>query len=127
MKKRSRELSAFELTPLVDVVFLLLIFFMVSTVFKKDELSLLISLPKDANSAKTQKHSVTIELSDKELAFNGRPTTMSALENELRGILDKKTPLDLRIDQSVRYQRVAGLLGLLKKYNLSNLNLLTAQ
>ena len=126
MKKRSRELSAFELTPLVDVVFLLLIFFMVSTVFKKDELSLLISLPTNGHGEKAQQNSLIIELNAKELALNGKSLTMAALENKLKNILDKKTPLDLRIDQNVRYQRVAGLLGLLKKYRLNNLNLLTA-
>ena len=39
MKKRSRETLSPDLTPLIDVVFLLLIFFMVSTVFKKEELA----------------------------------------------------------------------------------------
>ena len=37
-KRQRPEEGGINLTPLIDVVFLLLIFFMVSTVFKKDEL-----------------------------------------------------------------------------------------
>ena len=43
-RKAKRETSRL-LTPLIDVVFLLLIFFLVSSVFKKEEFALL-NLPK---------------------------------------------------------------------------------
>jgi biopolymer transport protein ExbD len=42
---RRREPLSPDMTPLIDVVFLLLIFFLVSTSFKKDELALLLNLP----------------------------------------------------------------------------------
>ena len=64
MKKRSREASIIDLTPLIDVVFLLLIFFMVSTVFKKEELALILNLPsaetKETKSGKRK--SLQIEI-----------------------------------------------------------------
>lgn len=37
-----------ELTPLIDLVFLLLIFFLVSLVFKKEDVALLLNLPKSS-------------------------------------------------------------------------------
>ncbi len=40
---------ALELTPLIDVVFLLLIFFMVSTTFVSDEGGLAVELPRSEN------------------------------------------------------------------------------
>ena len=74
MKRRSRETTTPDLTPLIDVVFLLLIFFMVSTVFKKDELALLLNLPSSETSEKTAQKmkSITIEINKEEVAFNGK-------------------------------------------------------
>ena len=125
MKKRTREASTFEMTPLIDVVFLLLIFFMVSTVFKKDELALLLSLPKtEAGDAKS-KQTYVFELSSNELAFNGKKTTIATVEEHLKTISDKTAAIDLRIDKEVRYDRVMSLLDKMKKYELTNLSLVT--
>ncbi len=44
-RQARRELPALNLTPLIDIVFLLLIFFMVTTTFSR-ETRLLVSLPE---------------------------------------------------------------------------------
>lgn len=127
MKKRTRESLAPDITPLIDVVFLLLIFFMVSTVFKKDELALLLSLPKSekGESAESQKKNIVIELGQNDVAYNGKKTTLSNLSGYLSEIKDKNTPIDLRIDQQVKYNRVVQLLDKLKATNLGNISLIT--
>ena len=74
-RKSRREHLTPELTPLIDVVFLLLIFFMVSSVFKKEELALLLSLPKTEtgqSDVSSQQKFITIELSKTELALDGK-------------------------------------------------------
>lgn len=48
-----------ELTPLIDVVFLLLIFFMVSTTFKEEESVLAVELP-EADGAPVEMHEAAI-------------------------------------------------------------------
>ncbi|MGK0367028.1 MAG: biopolymer transport protein ExbD, partial [Thermoproteota archaeon] len=60
-RKGNREALSFELTPLIDVVFLLLIFFLVTSVFKKEELALLLNLPKasEGKSQQAQKKNIT--------------------------------------------------------------------
>jgi biopolymer transport protein ExbD len=127
MKKRSRESSLPDMTPLIDVVFLLLIFFMVSSVFKKDELALLLSLPKTEKGEKIvdAKKLVVIELNTSQVAFNGANETLSSLGSKLSPINDKTTPIELRIDKEVKYDRVVTLLDLLKKHQLTNLSLIT--
>lgn len=127
MKKRTRETISPEITPLIDVVFLLLIFFMVSTVFKKDELALLLNLPKTTID-ETQNRSLKdllIELSPTEVAYNGRKTTLEKLNSSLLGVNKKDTPIELRIDQEVKYNRVVSVLEILKKNSLNNLTLIT--
>jgi len=127
MKKRTREITAPDITPLIDVVFLLLIFFMVSTVFKKDELALLLNLPKTSkgNKEKQNKKHVIIELSPTAVAFNGKKTTLQDIEIHVSKIVEKSIPIDLRIDKTVQYERVVKLLDKLKKYELTNLSLIT--
>ncbi len=129
-KKRSRESLTPEITPLIDVVFLLLIFFMVATVFKTDELALLLNLPKvekglsnEKSEAKTQ----FLELSTTGIAINGKKLKMEELEVRLQGISNKETPMELRIDKDVKYDRVMMVLSKLKKYELTNLALITEE
>ena len=113
------------MTPLVDVVFLLLIFFLVSTAFKKEELALLLNLPASEAAVQTiQKEEVNIELSEDAIALKGKPVTFEALDASLAAVKDKNSPINVRIDKSVRYERIVRLLDLLKKHDLNNLALI---
>ena len=128
MKKRTRESANPDITPLIDVVFLLLIFFMVSTVFKKDEFALLLNLPtvtegESANDKKVK--NIIIELSKGEIAFNKTKYTFETLPEQLKSLQDKTTAIELRIDKKVEYDRVVKLLNMLKQHKLNNLNLIT--
>lgn len=127
MKKRTRETAMPDITPLIDVVFLLLIFFMVSTVFKKDELALLLNLPtvSDGDTQAQSKKTMIIELSTKEVAINGKKLTLETIGEEFKKITSKKTPIDVRVDKDVKYERVVKVLDELKKYKLNNLSLIT--
>ena len=128
MKKRSREKLTFEMTPLIDVVFLLMIFFMVSSVFRRDELSLLLALPQassgEAGQAK-EKKLLKIELSAEELALAGKKIEFTTLPTLLEKIANKELPVELRVDKDVRYERVIKVLDALKAALLQNINLIT--
>lgn len=127
MRKRTREASTIDLTPLIDVVFLLLIFFMVSTVFKKEELALILNLPsgETSESKSNNNKSIQIEVTKKEIAFNGKKLTMAEFSDSLKDTGNKKVPVVLRVDESVEYKKVVKVIDLLKKYKLENLNLIT--
>lgn len=127
MKRRSRELASPDITPLIDVVFLLLIFFMVSTVFKKDEVALLLNLPKmNHGESKAQPETkMTIELSINELAVNGKKVAIDDAKASFALVKEKTMPIEVRIDKEVKYDRVVTLLDALKEYELTNLSLIT--
>ena len=125
-KKRIREVSAFEMTPLVDVVFLLLIFFMVSSVFKKEELALMLDLPgTEAAEDKKKTKSLVIELDPAQVAVNGAKMLLKDIDGLLEGVQDKRSPVDLRVDSAVTYDRVMKLIDKLKQYGLTNLSLVS--
>ncbi|WP_456450309.1 ExbD/TolR family protein [Hydrogenimonas sp.] len=122
---RRRESLTQDMTPLVDVVFLLLIFFLVTTVFKKEELALLLNLPEGKEGEKViDQREIVIELSESELAIGGKPVSFEVLDARLAGYTDKEKPVIVRIDENVRYKRIVRLFDLLEKHGLNNLQLL---
>ncbi len=125
--KRREKLNT-DLTPLIDVIFILLIFFIVTSVFKKDELALILDLPKsNAKESQIEQREITIELSEEKLAFKGKEITINDLNLELKRISDKNKPVILRIDKNVKYEKVVKILDLLQEHRLNNLALITKE
>lgn len=125
-RRNRRESLAMDLTPLIDVVFLLLIFFLVTSTFKKDELALLLKLPKTEEGSTSQKNldQLTIELSREQVAVNGKKSSME----ELPGTFEKakkETIINLRVDGEVQYTRLVKVLDLLQANKLENISLIT--
>lgn len=123
--KRREKLST-DLTPLVDVIFILLIFFIVTSVFKKDELALILDLPSsNAKESQIEQKEITIELSETKIAYKGKEIELDDLNLALRLIRNRNDAIILRIDKNVKYERVVKLLDLLQAHNLNNLALIT--
>lgn len=123
---KRREQLGIDLTPVIDVVFILLIFFIVSSVFKKDELALILDLPKaNAKATEIKDDQIFIELNENKLAIKGIEVSFKSLEANLQEIKDNKKAVIVRIDKNTKYERVIKVLDLLQKYNLNNLALVT--
>ena len=125
-KRQKREMISMELTPLIDVVFLLLIFFLVTSTFKKDEFALLLKLPTSQKGQGIEKEikELTIEVSKDEIAFNGQKVPLTDLPERLKSV-KKETLVQLRIDGEVQYTRVVKILDLLQQQKLENISLIT--
>jgi biopolymer transport protein ExbD len=124
-RRRARNDIAIELVPLVDVVLVLLLFFMVSTTFVRQS-ELQVALP-EANAQPQQVDNAVVEVTisaDGEYAVNGRllvdnelPTLMRALREAVAG--DTSKHLVINADSDARHQSVvramdaAGQLGLI--------------
>jgi biopolymer transport protein ExbD len=125
-RRQRRESLSMDLTPLIDMVFLLLVFFLVTSVFKKDEQALLLKLPKTEQGAGTEKkvEQLTIELSNEEVAVNGKKSSLEQLPSTFQGTT-KETLINLRVDGDVKYQRLVKVLDLLQLNKLENISLIT--
>ncbi len=125
MTKRREPLTP-DLTALIDVVFILLIFFMVSSVFKKEELALSLALPTSSSEKlEVEVKQINIELSVKDIAFGGTKISLKELDSKLATITKKEKAVIVRIDKDVAYEKIVKILDLLQKYNLNNLALVT--
>jgi len=128
MTHKRREHLTPDLTPLIDVVFILLIFFIVSSVFKKEELALVLNLPTSgAKENQVEPKQLSIELSPTSLAYLGKVLTFKKLDEELFKVTKKDKPVIVRIDKSVKYERVVKVLDILQKHSLNNLALITEE
>ncbi len=125
MRKKPESISP-DLTSLIDVVFILLIFFIVSSVFKKEELALILEQPSSkAEELEIEKKEVFIEISENKFAIFGKEVNIVELDKRLSNITKKNNNIIVRIDKNVRYERVVKVLDNLQKYDLNNLSLVT--
>ena len=111
-KRSKREELAINMTPLIDVVFLLLIFFMVTTTFSR-ETRLLVNLP-EANAEAAQSNPSQIEIlvsRDGSYSINGRALVNSRIETLVQGLEiesggDRSLPILLIADAEATHKSV---------------------
>ena len=106
-----------DLTPLIDVVFLLLIFFMVSTVFVDFRRQMDISLPSSKKSVPDEiPKPIKLEITfDKQIFLNGKKIHRDRLEQTLAKIdLSKKNAAIIRADKHLPYGEVIKVMGILQ-------------
>jgi len=112
--KEADEEIGISLTSLIDVIFLLLIFFMVATTLVDPSRRLDVQLPEaKAASAETKKSPVTIEMSQRgEVTLNGQGVDFNVLESRLKSLGQEgsKTAI-VRADKRLDYGRVVQVLG----------------
>jgi biopolymer transport protein ExbD len=121
-----------SLTGLIDVVFLLLIFFMVSTTFERQAV-LKIDLPEATNVSAPQDQPDSFELvidssgqfylNDRQL-LDGRTTTIEAALVEAAGE-DRTIPVILRADAQTPHHFVVTAMDVTAKLGFSRLSIAT--
>ena len=127
MKKRYEYLSP-DLTPLIDVVFILLIFFIVTSSFKSDKFALDLTLPDSSSTQKViNKKQINIEVNKKYLAFMGEKVKLTDLQKHLEKIQDKSKSININIDQDVSYKKVIEVLDILQLNSLNNIAFITKE
>ena len=124
--KREEYNFAIEMTALIDVVFLLIIFFMVSTVFVDFSRRMDINLPSSKSSIIDEKpKTLEIKMSkDKKIFLAGKPITLLGLEQTLRklDVKGKKQTAIIRADKLLPYGEVIQVMGLLQKAGIPDIS-----
>lgn len=130
MAKRVRDEEAtLSMTPLIDVVLLLLIFYVVTTAFVDREIQL--QLPEsEASAVPDEKKKFTIEIArDGRLALNGELMTISRLDSriEIEAQADNIRSVEIRADRQVVHGRVVQVLGIVKKHGVDAVGIAVKQ
>ena len=122
---------AINITPLVDVVFLLLIFFVITPILENNN-RIEIKLPEAvANEIESSFRSIKVEITkDGEVFFNDLPMLNSnptLLERELKNLSkgDMSIPIILNADGEVSHQTVVNIMSVIKNMGFDGLQLAT--
>nr|WP_301289510.1 biopolymer transporter ExbD [Natronocella acetinitrilica] len=131
MRHRRREDPEITLTPLIDVVFLMLIFFMVSTTFMR-QADLELTLP-EASREPGEQIVEPIELAinaEGEFFINGRALVNNQVDTVRRGLLQARedtpdAPLVIRADARTPHQNLVIAMDAASQANISRLSIAT--
>lgn len=129
--KKGRALDSLNLTPLIDVVFLLLIFFLVATRFAQDDRELPVQLPSAASA-------VPMTAEPTELVVNvdaaggymilGERMSLAKVETSLRRAV-ADNPINqmviIRGDRNVAFQAVVSVMDLCTKLKVPSYKIST--
>jgi biopolymer transport protein ExbD len=132
--RREHQEASVEMTPLIDVVFLLLIFFMVSTTFIR-ETQLKIDLPEAGGELQEIRDDVIeivvdrlgdYSVNDRLLVNNELRTLVRALQ-EVRQELDDVSRVIITADANATHQAVVRAMDAAGKVGLNRLSITTQQ
>ena len=118
-----------NLTPLIDVVFLLLIFFMVSTSFS-EMTQLVVDLPEAEGVSVTTDAALVLSIDEKgNMSLNGQPvpsdpqSLSEAIRQQMHGNTD--IPVTLSADAMTPHQYVVTAMDVAAQLNLTRLTIAT--
>ncbi|MGL4944386.1 MAG: ExbD/TolR family protein [Thermoguttaceae bacterium] len=118
----------FNITPLIDVVFLLIIFFLVSSHLVQQDVSIELDLPAAETGRPSEfvaDRTMVVSVSSAEHFYLGKtPTTLAELEDELlRGSqrLGRPVAVRLRLARNVPYETLESLLVVCTRCGVSDI------
>lgn len=126
-KKRKKTLNEINITPLVDVMLVLLIIFMVTAPMMEQGLE--VDLPKTKSSGieNSEKPFVLVLKDNKKIYIGGESVKMDQLAEKLKAIFKtrKNKQIYLKADKDVPYGLVARVLGEVRGAQLFQVSLVT--
>jgi biopolymer transport protein ExbD len=132
LRPRPKEEPELSMTPLIDVVLLLLIFFMVSTTFI-DESRIKIQLPQAGTAPAPQQQRDPIEITvtasgefrvDDQVLLNNSPATLSAAVSKVAGER-RDLPITIRADARATHQSVVTAMDVVGRLGFRAINIAT--
>lgn len=116
-----------NLVPMIDVLFLLLAFFIISWQFSQSETELNVSVPtaEEGSESAQQRGEIIINiLADLSIRVEGQTLTLPELQEKLNALVKdyKNQPVRLRGDATVPYQRVVDVIDTCQKAGIWNIS-----
>jgi biopolymer transport protein ExbD len=132
MKFQTRQLepAAMQLAPMIDIVFLLLIFFIVTWQFSRSETEMKISVPSSQEGADPKRVLGEIIVNVRvtgEVVVEGQVMTQAQLKQKLSAIArqHQNQPVRLRGDSKAEYQTIVEVIDTCQKAGIWNISFAT--
>ncbi|MCM8779063.1 MAG: biopolymer transporter ExbD [Candidatus Omnitrophica bacterium] len=116
-----------DITPLVDVIFQLLIFFLLTSSFVVTQAGIKVNLPKAITSEAIPEETVVITVNKNSIVFlNDKVVTIKELGNYLENLPKKKSIL-LKADKQASLGKIVEIWDLCREKGIERLNIATVQ
>jgi len=128
LKKRKGSISEINVTPLVDVMLVLLVIFMVTAPLMLNGIKLDLPKTKEVNPVNLNTTQVILSLSKSEEYFIGKDKVLfQEIVPEIKKLfkINKTETVFLRADADLAYGKVAKLMSHLKKQGIQKIALVT--
>ena len=132
MKFQTRQLepAAMQLAPMIDIVFLLLIFFIVTWQFSRSETEMKISVPSSQEGADPKRVLGEIIVNVRvtgEVVVEGQGMSQAQLKQKLSAIAKQhqNQPVRLRGDSKAEYQTIVEVIDTCQKAGIWNISFAT--
>ena len=130
MRRRNDDKAEVSMSPLIDAVFLLLIFFLVATMLKQEDRDIDITPPQSQSAVKLPPDDDVVVVGiDAEGLFywQGRPATANMMHQQLRELAaaDRAQRIRLDADADTPFERVAEVLDMCRFRGLENVGIRT--
>jgi len=120
-------LEQIDIAPLIDVIFLLLIFFMLSSSFTFQS-GISVKLPKTVTSdVIKEKNFIVTVTGENVLYLNDRITTIKELAQTLENPQNKQRPILIKADRRASVGRIVDVWDLCRNLGLEKINIATNQ
>lgn len=120
-------LKQIEITPLIDMVFLLLIFFLLTSNFVMQP-GIKVNLPKVVTSEIVRYENVELIVSAENVTyFNGKVVTTSEFRNLIKQIAQKEQPILIKADKRASLGRVVEVWDACRDLGVKQINIATTQ
>ena len=122
-REKSKKRVTINITSLIDVLFLLLIFFMVSSTFVERP-GMKLDLPKAKQREAVRMEGVTLFLtSDESIFLNEEPVELKTLESRLKSIAPEieEEGIVLQADETIRYGLVVEVMDMIKESGITKM------
>tara|TARA_B100000927_G_scaffold290474_1_gene289423 strand:- start:500 stop:910 length:411 start_codon:yes stop_codon:yes gene_type:complete len=122
--------SVIQLAPMIDIVFLLLIFFLVTWQFSRSEQDSRVKIPTSSQGKEETRAISEINVNIRqsgELVINGEVLTEQELLTKLRAIVAvyQNQPVRLRGDGEITYQTLMGVIDICQQAGIWNISFAT--
>ena len=128
---RKRRAPSIIIVSLVDILTILLIFFVVSTTFKKDQPEVQINLPDSktaANAAAELEHAIVTVSENDEIRLDGQIVSPEELETSVRNLSPtRRSSLALQADKKASFGTIIKVMDALKLAGVKNLPAFTRE
>lgn len=123
--KNEEELSV-NITSMIDVIFILLVFFMVSTQFKKSALPLELPTTQESVTSEEDNSTKTLSVNNESIELDQEDVSLNELEERLTELY-KSNPeiaISLECDKNVPFERVVQILSKIQNVGISKIGII---